>query len=173
MKRSNRLVILVGVLLAVLAFVGIVILLNQDGGNGPGPDVTTVTVMVALEDIAIGDPVGPESVEARQVNPDAVVNTRIPDPSMLTNRPALIAVAAGQQVTQEMVGLVGGGFNAIADQLEPGEKAIAFQVDRVTGLDFLVQRGDYIDIVISEQLQVLQPTADTANLPRNPGPSYD
>ncbi len=28
-KRSNRLVILVGVLLAVLAFVGIVILLNQ------------------------------------------------------------------------------------------------------------------------------------------------
>ena len=29
MKRSNRLVILVGVLLAVLAFVAIVILLNQ------------------------------------------------------------------------------------------------------------------------------------------------
>ena len=34
MKRSNRLVILVGVLLAVLAFVAIVILLNRPDGGG-------------------------------------------------------------------------------------------------------------------------------------------
>ena len=32
MKRSNRLVILVGVLLAVLAFVGVLFVLNQQGG---------------------------------------------------------------------------------------------------------------------------------------------
>ena len=54
MKRSNRLVILVGVLLAVLAFVAIVVLLNQDGGvrrrhRSPAP--TTATVLVAAEPI--------------------------------------------------------------------------------------------------------------------------
>ena len=56
MKRSNRLIILVGVLLAVLAFVAIVILLNQRG-EAAAPEDVTATVLVATQDIAIGDPV--------------------------------------------------------------------------------------------------------------------
>ena len=78
MKRSNRLVILVGVLLAVLAFVAIVILLNQDGGGGTGgPDATptTVTVLVANEAIDLGEPVTPEKVRPEQVDPAAVIGT--------------------------------------------------------------------------------------------------
>ena len=162
MKRSNRLVILVGVLLAVLAFVGIVILLNGPrGGPGGSTPPTTVQVMVAKEAIAIGDPVTPDSVEARQVNADAVVQTRIPDASLLTGRPALVPIAAGQQVTQESVGLVGQGVNNIENALEPGEKAIAFQVDRVTGMDFLIQAGDHIDIVIAQDVTPIQQTADS------------
>ena len=50
----------------------------------------------------------------------------------------------------------------IVCQLEPGEKAIAFQVERVTGLDFLIQPGDHIDIIFRGEVQVLQPTADSA-----------
>ena len=161
MKRSNRLVILVGVLLAVLAFVGIVILLNRPGPGPGGQPVTTVQVMVAVEAIEIGDPVTPDSVEPRQVNADAVVNTRIPDASQLTGRPALVPIAAGQQVTQEAVGLIGRGVNEIESSLEPGEKAVAFQVDRVTGLDFLIQAGDRIDIVIAQEVTPIQQTADS------------
>ena len=162
MKRSNRLVILVGVLLAVLAFVGIVIFLNQ-GGRGPGTSQTptTVTVMVAREAIAIGDPCLPEAVEPRQVAADAVVNTRIPDASMLTGRPALVAIAAGQQVNQEACGIIGRGIGDIEQSLEPGERAVAFQVDRVTGLDFLIQAGDRIDVVIAQEVTPIQQTADS------------
>jgi Flp pilus assembly protein CpaB len=160
-KRSNRLVILVGVLLAVLAFVGIVILLNRPGPGPGGQPVSTVQVMVAREAIEIGDPVTPDSVEPRQVNADAVVNTRIPDASQLTGRPALVPIAAGQQVTQEAVGLVGRGVNEIESSLLAGEKAVAFQVDRVTGLDFLIQAGDRIDIVIAQEVTPIQQTADS------------
>lgn len=160
MKRSNRLVILVGVLLAVLAFVGIVILLNNNDEPG-GTQVQTVQVMVAREDIAVGDPCTADSVEPLLVNADAVVQTRIPDASMLTGRPALVAITAGQQVTQEACGLVGVGVNNIEDRLEPGEKAVAFQVDRVTGLDFLIQAGDRIDIVIAQEVTPIQQTADS------------
>jgi pilus assembly protein CpaB len=166
-KRSNRLVILVGVLLAVLAFVGIVILLNSRPTVPGGGEVTTVTVTVAREAIAIGDPVTPELAEAKEVPVDAVEQTRIPDPSLLTGRPALVPIPAQGQITQEKAGLLGGGPPPISDQLKPGEKAVAFQVDRVTGLDFLIQAGDHVDIVLTEQLQVLQPTADTANSPAN------
>ena len=128
MKRSNRLVILVGVLLAVLAFVGIVILLNgpRPGGSTTAP--TTVQVMVARDNIAIGDPCVADSVEPRQVNADAVVQTRIPDASMLTGRPALVAITAGQQVTQEACGLVGVGVSSIEQSLDP----LRCPVDRPT-----------------------------------------
>lgn len=168
MKRSNRLVILVGVLLAVLAFVGIVMLLNQPGGTTDGNGVpTTVNVVVATEDIEIGEPVTPDKAELREVDPEAVEQTRVADPSLLTGRPALVPIERGEQITREKGGLTS-IVNDVEAQLQPGEKAIAFQVDRVTGLDFLLQPGDHIDIVLSQQVQVLQPTVESLEDPEGP-----
>jgi Flp pilus assembly protein CpaB len=160
-KRSNRLVILVGLLLAVLAFVAIIIVLNgKGGGNGAKP--LTVDVLVAKSDIAIGTPVTPDLVDVQAVNPDAVVATRIAAPSLLTGRPALFAIVKGQQVTAEAAGISTTTSNInIEGQLQPGEKAIAFQVDRVTGLDFLLQPGDHIDIVLAQDVQPVQETQDS------------
>ena len=162
MKRSNRLVILVGVLLAVLAFVGIVVLLGQTGSTNQPAEKTTVQVLVAKADIAIGDSVTPDKVEVKPVDPAAVSGTRIADPSQLTGAPALFPISKGAQVSQEAVGLGNAGNVCITCQLKAGEKAIAFQVDRVTGLDFLIQPGDHVDIVFRTEIQVLQPTADSA-----------
>jgi Flp pilus assembly protein CpaB len=159
-KRSNRLVILVGVLLAVMAFVGIVVLLGQDK-TSTVVEKTTVPVLVAKADIAIGDSVTPDKVEVLAVEPDAVAGTRFADSSLLTGSPALFPIAKGQQVSREAVGLGAGATVCISCSLLPGEKAIAFQVDRVTGLDFLVQQGDHIDILFRTEIQVLQPTADS------------
>jgi len=163
-KRSNRLVILVGVLLAVLAFVGIVILLNQTETSGP-PEAATVEVLVANRDIELGEQVTAEDVTLTEVDPEDVVGTRIGDPSALPTRPVLYPIVNGQQISQEAFGTVGG--QCIECQLEPGEKAIAFEVDRVTGLDFLVQPGDHVDIVLAQTVQVLQPTVDTADSPQD------
>lgn len=163
MKRSNRLVILVGVLLAVLAFVGIVVLLGQRPGGSGTPETRTVNVLVATRDIAIGDPVTSDLVEVKPVDPDAVSGTRFADPSQLSGSPALFPIAEGQQVPQEAVGRGQQGTVCITCQLLAGEKAIAFQVDRVTGLDFLIQAGDHVDILYRTDIQVLQPTADSAS----------
>jgi Flp pilus assembly protein CpaB len=159
-KRSNRLVILVGVLLAVLAFVGIVILLNTKQ-TGPGPNGTTdVVVTVAKVAIAIGDPVTPDKAETKTVPQDAVQQTRIADPSLLTGRPALAAINVGEQITQEKAG-INPGTPPLSQQLKPGEKAIAFQVDRVTGMDFLILPGDHIDVVVAQDVTPIQQTADS------------
>ena len=162
MKRSNRLVILVGVLLAVLAFVGIVVLLGQT--NAPQVEQKrTVKVLVAKADIAIGDSVTPALVEVKEVDPEAVSGTRIADPSQLTGSPALFPINQGSQVSKESVGQGSTGNYCITCQLEPGEKAIAFQVEPVTGDDFLIQPGDHIDIVFLGKVEVVQPAADSVD----------
>jgi Flp pilus assembly protein CpaB len=167
-KRSNRLVILVGVLLAVAAFVAIVILLNQDdGGTGTPEAEVTETVLVTTEDIEIGEPLTPDKVEPQEVPPDAVLGTPLRDPSQLNGRPALFAIAVGTQVTLETIG-GGTGPENIAGQLQPGEKAVAVRLDPQTGVNFLAQPGDYVDLVISSEVSVLQPTADSVANPDAP-----
>jgi Flp pilus assembly protein CpaB len=163
-NRSNRLVIFVGVLLAILAFVGIVILLNQTGGGGT-KEPTTVKVVVAKADIKIGDPVTPDKVAERDVDPGAVLQTPLHSVSQVTGQPALYAIPKDSQVTQEALGI--GGVSPISRQLQPGEKAIAFQVDPVTGLNFLIQPGDHVDVVLGSRITVLQPTSDTVSKPAN------
>ncbi|MDQ3148909.1 MAG: hypothetical protein M3Q38_03150 [Chloroflexota bacterium] len=162
MKRSNRLVILVGVLLAVLAFVAIVILLTSRE-EAVAPEEITETVLVATQDIAIGDPVTPDVVEQLDVNPEDVQAPALGSTSAVAGQPARFAIPAGAQVTAEAIGRGDGPvIDDIPAFLEPGEKAIAFQVDRATGLDFLVKDGDTIDIVVSQAINVLQETADSA-----------
>jgi Flp pilus assembly protein CpaB len=176
-KRSNRLVILVGVLLAVLAFVAILILLNQDndgGGGGPTATPTQATVLVATQDIELAEPVTPDMVEVQQVPPDAVIGTALTDPSQLQGQPALLAVPAGSQVSGQVIGQTPGEDICIACMLNPGEKAIAFQVDRATGLDFLITAGDSIDILVRAEISVLQETADSAaNTDPNAPPRFE
>jgi Flp pilus assembly protein CpaB len=163
-KRSNRLVILVGVLLAVLAFVAIVILLNQQQAPVAEEEVLA-TVLVATEDIDIGEEVTPDKVEELEVPPEAVQGTPLASASIVAGQPALFRVPEGSQVSGEVIGLGNELAINLPALLNPGEKAIALQVDRVTGLDFLVKGGDTIDIVLTEQITVLQETQDSAENP--------
>ena len=151
MKRSNRLVILVGVLLAVLAFVAIVILLNNRE-QAAAPDEVLETVLVARQDIAIGDSVTPALVEEQEISLEAVQTTQLSSSTAVSGQAAIFPIPAGSQVTAEALGIGGNRGLDIAGQLQPSEKAIAFQVDRVGGLDFLIQPGDVIDVVVALQL---------------------
>ncbi|MGH2445263.1 MAG: Flp pilus assembly protein CpaB [Candidatus Limnocylindria bacterium] len=169
MKRSNRLVILVGVLLAVLAFVAIVILLNQRDEEVPEEEVRE-TVLVTTQAIELGDPITPDVVEELLVDPEAVQGTPLRSTSAVAGQAALVPIPEGSQVTAEMIGLGDRTLVDISAQLNPGEKAISFQVDRVTGLDFLVTAGDDIDIILSQQISVLQETADSAANPDENAP---
>ena len=161
MKRSNRLVILVGVLLAVLAFVAIVILLNQREAPEAVEDVRE-TVLVATQDIAIGDQVTPELVVEQQIDPEAVQGTPLRSTTAVSGQAAVFPIPEGSQVTGEAIGLGNRLAVNLPALLNPGEKAIAFQVDRVTGVDFLLKPGDTIDIVTTQSINVLQETADSA-----------
>jgi Flp pilus assembly protein CpaB len=168
-KRSNRLVILVGVLLAVLAFVGMVILLNQrPATSGPAVVAPTTKVLVAKQDINIGDEVTPDMAEVREVDPAAVEGTPLGDPSLLHGQVSLFKVTKGAQIPADTFGTVGPGRIDITGQLKAGEKAIAFQVDSVTGIDFLIKQGDIVDVVLGATITVLQPTADSAANPDAP-----
>jgi Flp pilus assembly protein CpaB len=142
-----------------------VILLNN-GTGGPGKEQALKTnVLVAKQDIAIGTAVTPDMVEVKEVDDTDVSGTPLGDPSRVGGRPALVAVPAQSQVSKETFG-TGTSIVDISAQLKTGEKAVTIQLDRATGVDFLVEPGDIIDVVLSQDVQVLQPAADST--PDNP-----
>src|SRR5690606_32474520 len=120
------------------------------------------TVLVATEDIDIGEEVTPDKVEEQEIDPEAVQGTPIASTTAVSGQPAVFAVPAGSQVTAESIGLGNKLAVNLPALLNPGEKAVTFQVDRVTGADFLVKPGDTIDVVMSQSIAVLQETADSA-----------
>src|SRR6478736_872668 len=74
LKRSNRLVLLVGVFLAVVAFVGIVLLIGSNGGgsggigNNPPPTVPpTQPTVFAAKDIGLGVTITSDMVTLQDV----------------------------------------------------------------------------------------------------------
>ena len=150
MKRSNRLVLLVGVFLAIVAFIGILLLAG--GPKQPGPDVapTELPTVIALEDIPLGTTIRPEQVTTQ---PKAVTGRDVDafgDVSQVIGKIVRQPVVAGAAITATT--LSGGTQGQILNiECPPTRRCISVQVDQVTGVGTVIKTGDYVDMVVGFQ----------------------
>ena len=153
MKRSNRLIILIGILLAVVAFVGVLILGSGGGGTGGGGGATpppTVKVVTAKVDIALGTVVSADMLSTKDENSDLVPVNAVTEPKSIVGVPVRQTVYAGQVMQTSMFSAAGVSSSVeILKNLEPGFRAMAVQVDQVTGVGTIIQPGDRVDVVIA------------------------
>jgi Flp pilus assembly protein CpaB len=177
LKRSNRLVLLIGVLLAVVAFVGIVLVL---GGNPTQPNTseptiaTTINVVKAKVDIAAGTIVTAEMLETGTLPISQAANT-FSDPGFVVSQTIRKDVRPGTILTFDMF-IDTGQTSNVTDGLPLGLRAMALQVDQVTGVGTLIHRGDSVDVIIGLKIQqtVVDPTDRTKTKilkVGDPGPS--
>lgn len=175
LKRSNRLVLLVGVFLAIVAFVGILLLLQTPATpTGENAVPTTKNVVVAKADIPLSSRIRADQVETKEVKiADASVGS-FGDVSQVIGQVARQPVAAGAQITTAT--LTGGFTGTVIDvQTPPGLRAIAVRVDQTSGVGTVIKTGDYVDTLIAlTEEQFASVTEDPANpdqvLVTNPGP---
>jgi Flp pilus assembly protein CpaB len=144
LRRSNRLVVLVGLFLAVVAFVGVFMILNQGGGGGGGGGSADTTEVIATQDIGIGVTIT-ETMVATQKVPVA----EFPAGAYHTTGEVINQVARQQILSGQLV--TSAAFNAAAASIEcpPTDRCVAIQVDQVTGAGTLIQTGDYVDMVVA------------------------
>jgi len=161
LKRSNRLILLIGLFLAVAAFVGVIMLTGNTGsGTGtptPSPTPpTTAKVVKAKIDIAAGTNVTASMVELAEVPITAAGPDTIPDTGNAIGKTIRRAVNTGQTLGYSFFISTGLESN-VTDALPPGLRAMAIQVSQVTGVGTLIQNGDHVDVVISLQIQNVIP----------------
>jgi Flp pilus assembly protein CpaB len=146
LKRSNRLVLLVGVFLAIVAFIAILLLQTRTPTVDPNAPVTEQQVVVAAADIPLGAPVQASDVTTQVVPIAAVLPGSFTDPSQVIGRIVRQPVTTGQQLTGDTFGASEGQVTSITCPV--GLVCIAVQVDQTTGVGTLIKTGDYVDMVV-------------------------
>jgi pilus assembly protein CpaB len=146
LKRSNRLVLLIGVFLAVLAFVGIALTLGSPGSGGPAASVapTELPTVIAAQDIPLGAVVTAPMLKLQTLPIDQR------KPQAFQNTGLIIGQTARRKITMdaqlEAADFVVSGLRQI--DVPPGMRAIAVQVDQVSGVGTIIRTGDYVDMVV-------------------------
>ena len=148
MKRSNRLVLLIGIFLAIVAFVLVVLTFNKDGDGGPpDPTLREVAIVVAAKDIAVGTLIQSDDLTTKNViERDKPVDS-FTDVASVIGQTARANVTNGQLITSAVLGT--GGSSGIIDIDCPTTfVCMAVQVDQVSGVGTLTQAGDFVDMVV-------------------------
>ncbi len=161
MKRSNRLLILIGFVLAACAFVGVVLLANGGGGLGsatPAPTPTPepkTTVVVAAVDIQLGDKITADKVKTKQVTVSEKLSL---GSDTFTTTDQVIGMSAGGTIAKDSVLHSGTDFlppgtmaagRSIAGGIAPDMLAVSVEVDQVNGVGTLIVGGDHVDVVVA------------------------
>ncbi len=148
MKRSNRLVLLIGIFLALVAFVLIIFVLGNGGTSGanPGPSVapTTEKVVVAQADIALGDKIAESQVGLKDIPVGERPATAFGDTSLVIGQVARTSVLKGQLVTTVVLN---GGGTVENIEVPAGFVAMSVQVDQTTGVGTIIKPGDFVDVI--------------------------
>ncbi len=175
MKRSNRLVLLIGVFLAVVAFVLVLLLLqNPPAGTQTTTVPTTGPVVVATADIPLSTRIRADQVTIKTLDLKAISAGAFRDPSQVVGQIAREPVANGAQITATT--LNGGLTGQIIDVQTPaGQRAIAVRVDQISGVGTVIKNGDYVDAIFAlteEQFASVVPDPTNPRLVTvtNPGP---
>ena len=146
MKRSNRLVLLVGVFLAIVAFVAVIFI--QGPSDGGPPDVpTTAATVIATKDIPLGARITADQVTVVDKPLAGRDVDAFGDVSQVLGKTVRESVVKDAAITART--LTGGQAGQILDiRVPPGKRAITVQVDQVTGVGTVIKTGDYVDMVV-------------------------
>jgi Flp pilus assembly protein CpaB len=149
LKRSNRLILLIGVVLAIVAFVAVIYLFSNGSGTGSGTAAppTELDTVLATVDIPLGTQVRSDMLEVKKIKVENRAGDVIGDPSLIVGQVVRTDVVTGAQMTQSMFATTGLGQNPTR-LLPIGLRAMAVQVDQVSSVGSLISVGDRVDAVV-------------------------
>ncbi len=160
MKRSNRLILLIGVFLAVVTFVGIVLILGSGGRSGSGTPQTPTELptVFATTDIPLGTVIRADMLktEARPVT--SRDTTAFQDPSLVIGKVVRTNVVEGKQLTA--ADFTSSQAPTTID-CPPTLRCMAITTDQHAGVGTLIRTGDYVDLVVAFQMNIITVDPDT------------
>jgi Flp pilus assembly protein CpaB len=166
MQGRGRFFIILGVVLLALAIVGglLIVVLQGQGrpsptpppSGGPEAQATEVApetrdVVVALQNIGLGEKIRPDAVGVRPVELDKLPEQPIRDPADVVGKLARQDIYQKDVLVADMVIAVEDvqrlGWRA-SPLIETPRVAIAFPVSQLSSVNYAIQPGDRVDVLV-------------------------
>ncbi len=167
--RSNRGLLLIGLFLGLVSAVLVVVYLSQagEGGGGEVSGAEVTPVVVASLDIAAGTRISEGMVETKEIAVDAVLAGVFSDTEGVIGQVARVPLVAGEQVIPTKVTATGAAIAVgedppLAFVIPEGKRAVAVQVSNVIGASGLIRPGDYVDVILTVQVEVNSDDGDSS-----------
>lgn len=139
----------------------------------PAPSVAQVmtleTVVVAKVDLPIGERIRSELIEAEMRPTDNIAlqgNYTFSDPSELVGQIAVVPISEGQEILRPMVTAdptaIGASGSDLSLFVDVGRVAVAFPIDKFSGLAYSLRPGDLIDAMMTLRVVEIDPEFNTA-----------
>jgi Flp pilus assembly protein CpaB len=144
---------LVGIILAGAAFV--LVMLTMGRPSQPSGQPTTgggdLNVVAAKTDVQLGEPLTADNLTLKKISgADPLAVSAYRDTKQVEGLVVRRPVTAGQIITPADFGQRVTAANVdVVRSLEKGLRAIAVQVDQITGVGTLIQPGDRVDVILA------------------------
>jgi len=175
-KRSNRVFILLGIVLAVIAFVGVIVLTNKGGTESPAATPTATVeaktpVVVAARDINMGETITADMVAIADVPVSTAAGYGadiFSSKDQVTNKIAASDIRKGDplhdgaDVLHILPGSVTQGQD-ISGSIDAGYLGVSMEIDQVSGVGTLIVPGDHVDVILSVYVDQIGLTTTTTN----------
>lgn len=149
MRRSGRLFIVLGVVLALAALLLAIFALaggddddDTSGGGGGGEQVRDVTVVQVKRDIDAHTKLVEDDLEEVTVKSDTITEDNARDISEVIGFAYKEDLTEGQRILRSRLEVSG-----VAEELEPGRRAISLPVDENQLVAGLVRQDDSVDLI--------------------------
>jgi Flp pilus assembly protein CpaB len=161
-NRRGKLVIIVGVVLAIVAGATSFYLINQAQQNAGEGELQMVSVVVAAQVIPARSPIGPGALKVVQIPLDEATQVGIiTDPTKLAGKVLAISVAIGQPIYSNMIASASGqsGFDILGpdETVAPDSeawRAISITIPDDRAVAGLLVAGQTIDIFMTATMTV-------------------
>lgn len=168
---GGRLFIIVGLLLAVLAFGGVFLLGNTVGGGGSIGGGSTVTVVVAAQAIPLRHTLSDADLTTQKVSgPFASAGNTYTNITDVKGLIAEIQISKGSVITSDMlardINAIPAGSAPAYLPLASGYVAMTIPTGEQQGVAGHITVGDYITVIASAQVTIFTTTGSTAGPPR-------
>ena len=157
--RTNRALILLGLFLGLVSAALVVVYLSKaDSGGGNVSGGAATPVVVASHDIPVGTRVTEEMLTLETIASDAVLPGAFLKTEEVVGQVTRVPLVSGEQVIPTKVVATG---IAITDVENPplafvipeGKRAVSVEVSSIIGASGLIRPGDYVDVILTIQVQ--------------------
>ena len=150
MRRGGKLLIVLGILLAIVSFVGIWWMMNRTQEPTTPDEVFTAPVVVAAVNIPSRSRISPEQITIKQMPLDLVPPMAVTEIFSVTDRFALSEIYADQIILHSMLADPETGSDLVPALSVPhGMVAMAAPINEITGVAEALRVGDHVDVIVA------------------------